>query len=248
MPRYKLTIEYDGTPYCGWQRQADQASVQSVLEEACRQFYHQPIEVFCAGRTDAGVHARGQVVHVDFPEPRNPFNICEGLNMLMLPHPVAVLAAEEVEDDFHARFNATRRHYLYRIINRSSRLALDATRAWHVFRPLDIEAMREGARHLIGQHDFTSFRSTACQSKSPLKTLDRLEIKQRTNNPGQVMIYTDARSFLHHQVRNMVGTLMLVGTGKWKPEQVKQALEARDRTQSGPAAPAQGLYLMQVDY
>lgn len=248
MPRYKLTIEYDGTPYCGWQRQEDQPSVQGVLEAALHQFVQTPVDVYCAGRTDAGVHARGQVVHVDLPVERKPFNICEGLNVIMLPHPVSVLSAEEVSPEFHARFDAKKRYYLYRIINRSSRLAIDATRAWHLFKPLKLDAMREAAAHLIGTHDFTTFRSTQCQSKDPVKTLDEIRIVQRENRPEQIMIYVSARSFLHHQVRNMVGTLSLVGMGKWAPEQVREALEARNRSAGGPTAPAQGLYLMQVDY
>lgn len=248
MPRYKLTIEYDGTPYVGWQRQQGQPSVQGALEEAAQQFLQAPVEFVCSGRTDAGVHARGQVAHVDFPVARKPFNICEGLNVILLPQPISVLAAEEVDEDFHARFNATKRHYLYRIINRSSRLALDSTRAWHIFKPLDLDAMREAAQHLVGTHDFTTFRSTQCQSKSPVKTLDDIRIVQRANTPEQVMIYVSARSFLHHQVRNLVGTLSLVGTGKWTPAQVREALQARDRRAGGPTAPAHGLYFMRVEY
>lgn len=248
MPRYKLTIEYDGTPYVGWQRQEDQPSVQGMLEMAASQFVNAPVELVCAGRTDAGVHARGQVAHMDLPVARKPFNICEGLNVILLPHPIAVVAAEEVSPEFHARFDAKKRHYLYRIVNRSSRLALEATRAWHIFKPLDLDAMREAAGHLIGHHDFTTFRSSQCQSKDPVKTLDEIRIVQREGKPEQVMIYVSARSFLHHQVRNIVGTLSLVGTGKWKPEQVKEALEARTRTAGGPTAPAQGLYFMRVEY
>jgi tRNA pseudouridine38-40 synthase len=248
MPRYKLTLEYDGTPYCGWQKQDGQNSVQGALEAALQQFVQAPVEAVCAGRTDAGVHARGQVAHVDLPVERAPFNICEGLNVILLPHPISVLAAEESTPEFHARFDAKKRHYLYRIINRSSRLALDATRAWHIFRPLDLDAMREAAAYLIGKHDFTSFRSSACQSKDPVKTLDEIRIVQREKNPEQVMIYVSARSFMHNQVRNMVGTLSLVGTGKWTPAQVKEALEAKDRSASGPTAPAHGLYLTRVEY
>ena len=248
MPRYKLTIEYDGTPFCGWQKQDGQRSVQGALEAAAAQFVQAPVELFCAGRTDAGVHARGQVAHMDLPVERAPFNICEGLNTILLPHPITVLAAEEVAPEFHARFDAKQRYYLYRIINRSSRLALDATRAWHIYRPLDLDAMREAASHLIGTHDFTTFRSTQCQSKSPLKTLDEIRIVQRKKNPEQIMVYLSARSFLHHQVRNMMGTLSLVGMGKWTPEQVREARDAKNRSAGGPTAPAHGLYLMQVDY
>lgn len=250
MPRYKLTLEYDGTPYSGWQKQSEAASVQAVLEAACTHFMHAPtlIEVQCAGRTDAGVHARGQVVHVDFSEAREPHTIMRGLNALMVPHPIAVLSAELVADDFSARFDAKTRHYLYRIINRKARGALDSNRAWHVHKPLDIAAMNAAAQLLIGHHDFSSFRSTACQSQSPIKTLDTLVVKQRTTNPEQIMIYTSARSFLHHQVRNMVGTLVYVGIGKWPVEKVAEALAAKNRRAGGPMAPAHGLYFMKVEY
>lgn len=248
MPRYKLTVEYDGTPYNGWQKQDGQPTVQASLEAALAQFANAPVETVCAGRTDAGVHARGQVVHVDLPVERKPFNICEGLNVILLPQPIAVVAAEEVSPEFHARFDAKQRHYLYRIINRSSRLALDATRAWHQFRPMDLDAMRDAATHLVGKHDFTTFRSSACQAKDPVKTIDSIRIAQREKNPEQIMIYVSARSFMHNQVRNMVGTLMQVAIGKWQPIQVKEALEAKDRTKGGPTAPAHGLYFMQVDY
>ena len=248
MPRYKLTIEYDGTPYKGWQKQENGASVQATIEAACERFITQPVELTVAGRTDSGVHAKGQVAHVDFPMAREPFNIREGLNKLLLPHPIAILHAEEVAPEFNARLDAKKRHYLYRILNRDARAALDATRAWHVFYPLDIAAMQEAANYLIGQHDFTSFRASECQAQSPLKTLDTLSVKRRSTDPAQVMIKTSAKSFLHHQVRNIVGTLMLVGAGKWKPEQVQEALAARDRRAGGPMAPAHGLYLMKVEY
>lgn len=250
MPRYKLTIEYDGTDYCGWQKQSEHPSVQAALEAAAGAFMSNtaPIEVQCAGRTDAGVHARGQVAHIDFAEPREPHAIVRGLNALLLPHPIAVLSAEPVADDFSARFDATKRHYLYRIVNRPARLALDDTRAWHVHKPLDIAAMNEAAQLLIGSHDFSSFRSGACQAKSPIKTLDTLEVLARKNNPEQIMIRTSARSFLHHQVRNMVGTLAYVGIGKWTVADVAEALAAKNRREGGPMAPAHGLYLMKVDY
>ncbi len=248
MPRYKLTIEYDGTPYKGWQKQENGASVQAAIEAACLQFVNQPVELSVAGRTDAGVHAKGQVAHVDFPISRDPFNIREGLNKILLPHPIAIINAEEVSPDFHARLSAKKRHYLYRIINRDARPTLDATRGWHVFYKLDIKAMNEAAEHLIGHHDFSSFRASECQARSPMKTLDSLTIKRRKKDPTQVMIKTSAKSFLHHHVRNIVGTLMLVGAGKWKPEQVKEALDAKTRTAGGPMAPAHGLYLMKVEY
>lgn len=250
MPRYKLTLEYDGTPYSGWQRQSDVPSVQAVIEEAAGKFMNteQLIEVWCAGRTDAGVHARGQVAHVDLPEARTAQAIVRGLNALMMPHPISVLKAEEVADDWSARFAAHKRHYLYRIVNRKGQPALDANRAFHVHKPLDIAAMNAAAQHLLGHHDFSSFRGGDCQAKSPMKTLDTLEVKARKTNPEQIMIYTSAKSFLHHQVRNMVGTLVYVGMGKWSVDQVKEALEAKDRRAGGPMAPAHGLYLMKVDY
>lgn len=250
MPRYKLTLEYDGTPYSGWQKQSEAPSVQAVLESACTHFMQAPapLEVQCAGRTDAGVHARGQVVHVDFAEERATHTIVRGLNALMVPHPIAVLSAHHVADDFNARFDAKTRYYLYRITNRKARGALDANRAWHVHKPLDVARMNDAAQLLVGHHDFSSFRSTACQSQSPIKTLDTLVVKQRSTNPEQIMIYTSARSFLHHQVRNMVGTLVYVGIGKWRVEHVAEALAARNRRAGGPMAPAHGLYLMNVEY
>ena len=250
MPRYKLTIEYDGTPFCGWQKQGDVPTVQAVLEEAAKQFLGtgEPVEIYCAGRTDAGVHARGQVAHMDLPVARDLFSVRQGLNNFMLGHPIVVVKAEEVAEDFHARFDAKRRHYLYRITNRSSRLALDVDRAWQVHGEFDLEAMREAASYLIGTHDFTSFRDKDCQSPSPIKTLDTLEILQRSTNPEALMIRCSAKSFLHHQVRKMVGTLTIVARGKWKPEHMKEILAAKHRTAAGPMAPACGLYLMRVDY
>jgi tRNA pseudouridine38-40 synthase len=250
MPRYKLTLEYDGTDYSGWQKQTEAPSIQTVLEAACQHFMNAdaPIDVQCAGRTDAGVHARGQVAHVDFREARAENVIVRGLNSLMMPHPISVLTAEVVPDDWSARFNAQKRHYLYRIVNRKGQPALDRARALHVHKPIDITRMQEAASLLIGHHDFSSFRGGDCQAKSPMKTLDTLEIKSRKANPEQIMIYTSAKSFLHHQVRNMVGTLVYVGIGKWSVAQVAEALEAKDRRAGGPMAPAHGLYLMKVDY
>jgi tRNA pseudouridine38-40 synthase len=250
MPRYKLTIEYDGTNFVGWQKQPDASSIQSELEAAVLKFCGEPVEVCGAGRTDAGVHATGQIAHIDLPKEMDGFKIAQGINFHMqqggeTTKLISVLSAEEVPADFHARFSATRRHYIYRIINRRSRLALDRNRAWQITEDLDITAMQEGAKYLLGQHDFTSFRDADCQAKSPIKTLDRLEISRH----GDVVeIYTHARSFLHHQVRNMVGTLSLVGKGKWSSDQVKAALEAKDRAAAGPTAPPDGLYLTQVEY
>ncbi len=249
MPRYKLTLEYDGTPFSGWQRQSEAPSVQAAVEEAAMKFCNAdaPIEVQCAGRTDAGVHARGQVAHVDLPE--RPSNaIVRGLNALMNHQPISVLSAELVADDFNARFDAQSRHYLYRITNRKGQPALDKNRSWHVHKPLDLAAMNTAAQLLVGRHDFTSFRAGDCQAQSPVKTLDYLEVKARERNPQAVMIKCGAKSFLHHQVRNMVGTLVYVGIGKWPVSRVAEALEAKDRRAGGPMAPAHGLYLMRVDY
>lgn len=245
MPRYKLTIEYDGTDFAGWQRQDDQPSIQQVLEEAVAQYAQAECPLTAAGRTDAGVHATGQVAHVDLPEARSDFSVRQGINFYMRGVPVAVVSAECVDDDFHARFSAKRRHYIYRIINRPAPLALDATRAWHIVKPLDVAAMRDASRYLIGQHDFTSFRASECQSKSPIKTLDAIDFMAEHED---VTLHVMARSFLHHQVRNMVGTLAEVGTGKWKPERVKAALEMKDRRAGGPTAPAHGLYFTKVEY
>lgn len=252
MPRYKLTIEYDGTPFSGWQKQDEPGimTVQKIMEDAAAKFLAtgDQVEIQCAGRTDAGVHARGQVAHLDLPVDRDLFNVRQGINIMMLPHPIAIVKAEHAGEDFHARYDAKQRHYLYRITNRSSRLALDINRTWQVHGEFNLEKMREAARFLIGTHDFTSFRDKDCQSKSPVKTLDTLTITQRKNNPEQIMIRLSAKSFLHHQVRNMVGTLTEVALGKRSPESIKDILEARHRTAAGVMAPACGLYLMGVEY
>lgn len=245
MQRYKLTLEYDGGPYSGWQRQPGRRTVQGVLEDALASFLAQPAEVFCAGRTDAGVHARGQVVHVDFPAPRDPYSTLRGLNTLMLPHPVAVLEVEAVADDFNARTSALQRHYEYHIINRVPRLALDAERAWYVRKPLDADAMNEAAKALLGHHDFTTFRDSDCQAKHAMRTLDQLEFSREGD---RIVAKVASRSFLHHQVRNMVGTLALAGHGKWSRADVETALAAKDRRAGGPTAPAHALYFMRVDY
>lgn len=245
MPRYKLTIEYDGTPFCGWQKQDGLLSAQGVLEAALHSYFTQPVETFCAGRTDAGVHARGQVVHADFPQARNPYTIMRGLNTLMLPHPVVVVQAEAVADDFNARTSAQMRHYEYRIVNRGARLAIDEKRAWYIRKDLDIAAMREGAQHLLGRHDFTTFRDSNCQAKHAIRTMSSMTIDRAGE---EVTLRCSSKSFLHHQVRNMVGTLALVGHGKWQPDDVRKALEAKDRRAGGPTAPAHALYFMKVDY
>jgi tRNA pseudouridine38-40 synthase len=243
--RYKLTIEYDGASFVGWQAQANGLSVQAVIENAVEAFCGARVTVQGAGRTDAGVHATGQVAHVDLPAAPTTDTVRDALNALLRPHAVAVLRAEHVADDFDARFSARRRHYLYRIVNRRPDLALDRGRAWRVPRPLDHAAMHEAAQLLLGKHDFTTFRAAECQAKSPLRTLDRLDVVR----DGDVIAVTaTARSFLHHQVRSMVGSLALVGEGKWSVAQMGAALAARDRAQCGPVAPAAGLYLTAVDY
>lgn len=245
MPRYKLTVEYDGTEFVGWQRQTDKLSVQGAVEDAIQRLYGQHCTLYAAGRTDAGVHATGQVVHFDAPRPYVADKVRDALNFHLKTKPVTVRAAEEVGDDFHARFSATGRAYLYRILNRRTPPALDANRVWWVPVPLDAAAMQEGAGHLVGHHDFTTFRATECQAKSPWKTLDVLNVERIAD---EIHITTASRSFLHHQVRNMVGTLKLVGEGKWSPDDVKTALEAKSRAKGGPTVPPTGLYLTKVEY
>jgi tRNA pseudouridine38-40 synthase len=245
MPRYRIRIEYDGTPFVGWQLQANGPSVAGAIAAALLKLTGKTIAVHGAGRTDTGVHALAQVAHFDLDTDWDSFKLREGLNALVRPHPVAILAVERAGDDFHARYSATARHYLYRIINRRAPLALEVNRAWHVPQPLDASLMQEAARNLIGRHDFTTFRSVECQAASPVKTLDALTVSRR----GELIdIEASARSFLHNQVRSMVGSLKLVGEGKWHPFEVKRALEARDRSACGPVAPPHGLYLMRVDY
>ena len=245
MPRYKLTIEYDGAPFVGWQMQDNGPSVQGALTAAIKAFSGETVAVQGAGRTDAGVHALGQVAHFDLLRAREPDTIRDALNAHLRPQPIAVLAAEAVPPDFDARRTAVRRHYLYRIINRRPDLALDRGRAWRVPRPLDAAAMHAAAQCLVGRHDFTTFRSTECQAKSPEKTLDRLDVV-RTGE--EVRVSAVARSFLHNQVRSMVGSLVLVGDGRWSADDLARALAARDRSACGPVAPPEGLYLVKVEY
>ncbi len=245
MTRWRITVEYDGTPFVGFQRQANGPSVQAALEAAIERFSGEAATVHCAGRTDSGVHARGQVCHFDLARERTADTIRDAINAHLRPAPVAVLAAEAVPPDFHARFSATGRDYLYRIANRRAPLALEADRAWLVQAPLDACAMHAAAQRLVGRHDFSSFRAAECQANSPVKTLDALDV---TRVEDEVRVEARARSFLHHQVRNMVGTLKLVGEGKWTADDVAAALAARDRAASGPTAPACGLYLMAVRY
>ncbi len=245
MPRYRLTLEYDGTPFCGWQRQAGQPSVQQALEEAIAGFSGEEVSVQAAGRTDSGVHALGQVVHFDLLKDWDPFRISEALNYHLKPQPVAVLSAEAVGEDFEARFSARARHYEYRILNRRARPALEANHVWHVAVPLDADAMHAAAQMILGRHDFTTFRAAECQAKSPVRTLDRLDVRREGSH---VVVTAGARSFLHHQVRSMVGSLKLVGEGKWEVPAVREALDARDRARCAALAPSAGLYLTKVDY
>ena len=245
MPRIKLTIEYDGTPFVGWQRQTNGRSVQQAIEEALAGLTGETLTLRGAGRTDAGVHALGQVAHVDLARDWSGETLRDGLNAHLRPEPVAVLAAESVADDFDARFSAIRRHYRYRILTRRAPPALARGRVWHVKRPLDAAAMQSGAARLLGRHDFTTFRSAECQARSPIKTLDRLDVAQAGE---EITVAATARSFLHNQVRSLVGSLKLVGEGRWSADDLQHALEARERSACGPVAPAAGLYLMQVDY
>jgi tRNA pseudouridine38-40 synthase len=245
MPRYKLTVEYDGAPFCGWQIQADQLTVQGILTAAVEALSGEQTLVQGAGRTDAGVHARAQVAHVDLTKEWDTETVRDALNAHLRPYPIAILTAERVADDFNARTSAMKRHYLYRIINRRVDLTLEVGRAWRVPRLLDAAAMHKAAQGLVGKHDFTTFRSTECQAKSPVKTLDVLSVGR---NGEEVTVSAIARSFLHNQVRSMVGSLVAVGEGKWNADDLAKALAARDRTACGPVAPPEGLYLMKVDY
>jgi tRNA pseudouridine38-40 synthase len=245
MPRYKLVIEYDGTPYVGWQVQDNGTSVQGVITDAIAAFTGERVTVSGAGRTDAGVHALGQVAHVDLAKDWDDETVRDAINAHLRPHPVAVLTAERVDEDFDARFSAIRRHYLFRIVNRRANLALEQNRAWRIARPLDDTAMHVAAQKLVGRHDFTTFRAAECQAKSPVKTLDRLDV---VRNGEEVRILAMARSFLHHQVRSMVGSLVHVGEGKWSGDDLAAALAACDRSTCGQVAPPQGLYLVRVEY
>jgi tRNA pseudouridine38-40 synthase len=246
MTRWALLLEYDGTPFVGWQRQINGLSIQAVFEQAAAHLNGgQPVASIVAGRTDSGVHAEGQVAHIDLPDGHGAKAIRDALNYHMKPYPVVVLSAAAVASDWNARFSANRRAYRFRILNRRSRPALMAGRVWHVPAPLDAAAMHEAAQRLLGRHDFTSFRAASCQAKSPVRTLDRLDV---TRDGEVIEIVTEARSFLHHQVRNFVGTLKLVGEGRWAVERVTAALEARDRAAAGPTAPPEGLALICVGY
>lgn len=245
MPRYRLTIEYDGTPFFGWQRQLDHPSVQQALEEAIEAFSGEKVTTQAAGRTDSGVHALGQVAHFDLSREWDPFRIGEALNYHLKRNPVAIIKSEAVGDDFEARFSAKARHYEYRILNRRARAALEHKRVWHVSTQLDVDAMHMAAQTILGQHDFTTFRAAECQAKSPIRTLDKLDVFRQADH---VVITASARSFLHHQVRSITGSLKLVGAGKWSPRDFRKALDAKDRARCGALAPPAGLYLVKVDY
>ena len=245
MPRYKLVIEYDGTPFAGWQRQANAASVQQAIEEAVQRFAGEDLRIQCAGRTDAGVHATGQVAHLDLAKVWRTDTIRDALNAHLKPLPVAILSAAEVPDSFNARMSAVKRHYRYRILNRRAPAALERNAVWHVPWTLDAAVMHEAAQVLVGRHDFTTFRASECQADSPIRTLDRLDVAR----DGEIIaIEASARSFLHSQVRSMVGALVQAGNGRWSIEDVRKALEARQRSACAPLAPPQGLALIGVDY
>ena len=245
MPRYRLTLEYDGSPFVGWQKQDNGASLQAALEAAIEKFCGERPATVGAGRTDAGVHALAQVAHFDLTREWPAATVMNALNFHLQPDPIAVLEAEIAAPDFHARLSAKRRHYLYRILNRRAPPVIERHRVWAVQTPLDAAAMHAAAQALVGHHDFTTFRAAMCQAKSPEKTLDALDVSREGD---EIRIVARARSFLHHQVRNMVGTLKLVGEGKWIAADVARALAARDRAAGGPTAPACGLYLTRVDY
>lgn len=249
MPRFALKVEYDGAPFAGWQRQADQPSVQGAIEASLAKLEPGEHTIAAAGRTDAGVHARGQVCHCDLEKDWSPFRLSEALNHHLKPLRVAIVDAAEVEGDWHARFSALERRYLFRLVSRRAPLTLEAGQVWQVKHDLELAPMQAAARHLIGLHDFTTFRSTMCQAASPVKTLDALDISSVETDWGtEFQFRLRARSFLHNQVRSFVGTLERVGAGAWGPEDVKQALDTRDRAACGPVSPPQGLYLMGVGY
>lgn len=245
MTRFRLTVEFDGRPFMGWQRQAHGPSVQAAIEDAILAITGETVIVHGAGRTDAGVHATAMAAHVDIVRDFTPFRLMEAINAVIRPHPVAVLACESVADDWHARFSCTGRRYRYRIFNRRAPLTFDAGLAWRVPAELDVSAMHKAAQRLIGQHDFTTFRSAHCQSASPVKTLDRLDV---TCVGDEILCDVAARSFLHHQVRSMVGCLVMVGEGKWSTDDLSSALKARDRAALGFNAPPDGLYFVGAEY
>ena len=245
MTRFRLTVEYDGRPFMGWQRQPHGPTVQAVIEAAAKAITSEDVVLHAAGRTDAGVHAEAMPAHCDITRSLTPFRLMEGLNAKLIPAPVSIIACEAVRDDWHARFSCIGRRYIYRIINRRAPLALDAGRAWRVRNPLDAETMHQAAQLLVGNHDFTTFRSIHCQSASAVKTLDRLTVRRLGE---EIIIEAAARSFLHHQVRSMVGCLMMVGRGQWSAHDLKAALDAKDRGALGFNAPPDGLYFVEALY
>ncbi|TVR11777.1 MAG: tRNA pseudouridine(38-40) synthase TruA [Salinarimonadaceae bacterium] len=245
MPRYMLVIEYDGAPFAGWQRQENALAVQQVVEEAIEAFAGRPVRLHCAGRTDAGVHALHQVAHVDLDKPMPIDTVRDATNAHMRDYPVVVREVREVGEGFHARLSASKRHYLYRILNRPAPPSVDRSRVWHVRQRIDVDVMREAAARLVGHFDFTTFRASQCQGKSPIKTLERLDVERVGD---EIHVYASSRSFLHHQVRSMVGTTAQAGIGRWSVDDVAAALAAKDRRACGPVAPAEGLYFIGVDY
>lgn len=243
--KFKIVVEYDGRPFMGWQRQAHGPTVQAAIEDAAQTICQEAITVQAAGRTDAGVHGLGMVAHLDITRSISPFRVMEGLNARLRPAPIAILSCEPVDPEFHARFSCVARHYEYRIVNRRAPLTLDAGKAWRIAAALDAETMHDAAQVLVGRHDFTTFRSAHCQAESPMRTLDYLDV---TRVGDRISVFAGARSFLHHQVRSMVGCLALVGEGKWTADDLKAALDARDRHALGFNAPPDGLYFIRADY
>lgn len=243
--RYKITLEYIGLGFCGWQRQSNSLSLQQIIEEAIFKFSKNEVTVQASGRTDAGVHAYGQVAHFDLCTDYDPRKVMSSINHFCHPYPIGITSCERVNNNFNARFAAKQRHYIYRILNRDGINIINANLKYWIRDPLDVQAMRKAASYLIGKHDFSSFRASECQSNSPIKTLDNIEIIQDGDN---IAIYVSALSFLHHMVRNMIGSLILVGRKKWSPEKIKEILELADRKYGGPTAPANGLYFLKVDY
>ena len=249
MPRYAMKIEYHGAPFVGWQRQAEHPSVQAAIEAALSKLEPRDHTIAAAGRTDAGVHATGQVAHCDLDKDWDPFRLSEALNYHLKPQPVAITACALVDDDWHARFSAVERRYMFRIVMRRAPVTHDDGLVWRVNHALDADAMQQGANYLLGRHDFTTFRSSICQAQSPIKTLDELRIDPVDGTSGpEIRVHVRARSFLHNQVRSFVGTLERVGSGAWDPLQIKIALEAKSRAACGPVSPPQGLYLTHVTY
>lgn len=251
--RWKITIEYDGGAFAGWQKQDNGFAVQTAIEDAIFKFCGEQVNTIVAGRTDSGVHALGQVAHFDLEKDADEKTVRDAVNFHLRPNPVALVSAEKVPTDFNARMSALKRVYCYKILSaRRAEPIIDHERVWNVCRDMDVDAMQNAAKHLIGHHDFSTFRASECQAKSPMRTLDRLDVavhKHPAQAFGQhIEIWAEARSFLHHQIRNIAGTLKLVGEGKWTPDDVKTALEARDRTKGGPMAPAHGLYFVRVEY